>query len=76
MGECYKNFWKNSLKSLKIFQKVFEKNTKTKFEWWDKVVEKMTFSPRCHRGPVKPLYYTNGIPSNAWVCSACNKTIK
>ena len=76
MGECYKNFWRNSLKSLKVFQKFFENSTKTKFEWWDTVVDNMYFTPRCHRGPMRPLYYTHGLPSHTWVCSSCKNNVE
>lgn len=69
---CRQAFWKNSVMSLQLFQKHFESVTDVQFgELKDLILRKMCFEACNHRGPITPIYYTNGIPSLVWRCTSC-----
>lgn len=74
---CRQHFWKNSVMSLQLFQKHFESVTSTSFgEIKDIILKKMEFEARDHKGPIRPIYYTNGLPSLMWRCTSClSKTV-
>ena len=73
MNTCEKIFWQRSLKSLKIFEKHFENISNISFRDLEKgVYGHIKFSPRQHLGCMCPLFYTDGLPSQTWICTYCH----
>lgn len=71
---CRRDFWRNSLRSLHMLRKHFEDRTREEFfEYRCIIFNSIDFQPCDHKGPLKPMYYTHGVPSEYWVCKACHE---
>lgn len=73
MCNCEEIFHKQFRVGLTIFKEIFENVTGKNFNDMEPFVMKYCeFSPRYHKGPMEPMYYTRGIPSLCWVCKSKN----
>ena len=64
----------NSIRSLHMIHRYFEDTTGKGFdEFKSTVLGNIQFEPCDHRGALKPMYYTHGVPSSIWVCKVCSE---
>lgn len=71
---CRSEFWKNSLRSLHMIHRHFESCTGKGFlEFRCIIFDSIHFETCDHRGPLRPMYYNHGMPSDIWVCASCSE---
>lgn len=71
---CRRDFWRNSVRSLHVIHRYFEEITGKGFdEFRPMVFDNIHFETCDHRGALKPMYYTSGVPSSIWVCKVCSE---
>ena len=73
---CRREFWVNSLNSLRVIHTYFQEITGHDFgEFRSMIFDKIQFESCDHKGPLEPMYYNCGIPAGVWVCKTCHENV-
>ena len=60
------------MRSLHMIRIYFEEHTGVGFdEFRSMVFDKIHFESCDHKGALRPMYYTSGVPAGIWVCTVC-----
>lgn len=71
---CRREFWINSVRGLHMIKKHFEEFYGKDFSEFRRMIfGSIDFETCNHRGPLKPMYYHQGLPSDVWVCKTCTE---